>query len=106
MAPKSHTHTHINTFPRAHISLLRIPVFKADLSESYPIVKRKTNNALRYLGFGTDLTTPGNGGVVGQLTNNGHPSLLAGEEGWMSAACMVDGCGPAVLPALALFGMP
>lgn len=76
-----------------------------NLNRLRPIARRRINNTLRYLGFGTDIAAPGNWEVAGQSTSNGQPPLPAEEGGGVDVRPPLHcRCGPAVLPALTLFG--
>lgn len=93
----THAHRPQILHSRSSLTLKKSPLFAPRCQRwtlLRPIVKRRarTNIALRYLGFGTDITAPGNWGVAGKSTNNGRPSLPGEEglEGSMYAACAVD----------------
>lgn len=98
---RSHTHTHTHrpqiSHPRSSLTLTNSPLFAPRFQRwtlLRPIMKRRarTGIALRYLGFGTDITAPGNWGLAGKSKENGQSSLPGEEglEGSMYAACTVD----------------
>lgn len=62
------------------------------------------NNPLRYLGFGTNITAPGNWLVAGAVDEQRAAPLPGEEGGGVDVRPLHCRCGPAVLPALTLFG--